>query len=155
MKTWNLEKPVRPAELQAIHEQQGQVAKEYNEAVKSGNKELGTELRVKLNDLRKQAHQGGITHSIAKAGDFFELWIEIHNDTNNRILYNEGNWDVDDGWFESAAVGDIHPGDTAYIHIGGSGFSGISSRTFNCKEIIAWHGSSGGMARLTGRLRAP
>lgn len=112
--------------MQAIHEQLEQVAKEYNEAAKSRNNELTTELRAKLNDLRKQAHQGGITHSIAKSGDFFELWIEIHNNTNNRILYNEGNWDVDYGWFESAAVGDIHPGDTAYIHMGGDGLSGIS-----------------------------
>jgi hypothetical protein len=80
----------------------------------SGNKELATELRMKLNDLRKQAHQGGTTHSISNAGYLFELWIEIHNDTN-RILYNEGNWDVKHGCFESDAVGDIQPGDIAQV----------------------------------------
>lgn len=38
----------------------------------------------------------------------------VHNYTN-RILYGEGHRDVLHGWFKSDAVGDIQPGDIAYI----------------------------------------
>ncbi|GFF24287.1 hypothetical protein IFM46972_00995 [Aspergillus udagawae] len=119
-----IEKADLPAELQSVSEQLQQVSKDYNEAITSGNKELATELRMKLNDLRKQAHQGGTAHGISNAGYLFELWIEIHNRTN-RILYNEGNWDVKHGWFESDAVGDIQPGGIAYIHMAAAGLNGI------------------------------
>lgn len=39
-------------------------------------------------------------------------------------LYNQGNWQVAHGWFESDSVGDIRPGDVAYLHMGG-GFTDI------------------------------
>lgn len=113
-----------PEELHAIRDQLEQVAKEYNEANHSGNKELARQLRVKLNGLRKQAHQGDLKHGVFKSGDAYELWIGIHNNTN-RTLYNEGNWRVDSGWFESNSVGDIRPGGVAYIHMGGNGFTGV------------------------------
>ncbi|KAL7916765.1 hypothetical protein GGI35DRAFT_485921 [Trichoderma velutinum] len=106
-----------PESVKAAHDQLEEVAKEYNKAVQAGNKELAAELRTKLNDLRDKAHEGGHFGSKLQAGDVFEMWIEIHNDTS-RWLRNNGGWKHDHGWWESSAVGDIEPGGVAYIHMG-------------------------------------
>ncbi|RFU79322.1 hypothetical protein TARUN_2890 [Trichoderma arundinaceum] len=120
-----LQKPDAPESVQAIHDQLEEVAREYNAAVESGNKELATELRAKLNNLRKQAQDEGKVQSIAQAGDVYEMWIEIHNTSSSRTLRNAGGWVKDHGWWESAAVGDIGPGGVAYIHMGGGLMYGL------------------------------
>lgn len=74
-----------PEELHAIRDQLEQVDKEYNEANHSGNKELASQLRVKINDIRKQTHQGDLKHGVFKFGGIYELWIEIHNNTNRTV----------------------------------------------------------------------
>ncbi|UKZ74665.1 hypothetical protein TrVFT333_002335 [Trichoderma virens FT-333] len=80
-------KPQQP--VLSLYDQLEGVAQEYNKAVEAGNKELAAELRTKLNDLRKQAHEGGHLQSQLQAGDVYEMWIEIHNNTS-RWLRNAG-----------------------------------------------------------------
>ncbi|KAL7941124.1 hypothetical protein V8C42DRAFT_335815 [Trichoderma barbatum] len=119
-----LNRPDVPEDVQAVHEQLEEVAKEYNAAVDAGNKELATELRAKLNDLRKQSKDVSKILSNAQAGDVYEMWIEIHNNTS-KWMRNSGGWVKHHGWWESAAVGDIEPGGVAYIHMGGGLLNGL------------------------------
>ncbi|KAL5089101.1 hypothetical protein Trisim1_005957 [Trichoderma cf. simile WF8] len=119
-----LKKRDTPESVQAAHDELEEVAQEYNKAVQAGNKELATELRTKLNSLRDKAHAGDHLGSKLQWGDIYEMWIEIYNNTS-RWLRGAGGWQVNHGWFESAAVGDIEPGGVCYIHMGGGAMYGI------------------------------
>lgn len=112
-----------PESLKQINDELQETAAAYNKAVQDGDHESATKLRAKLNDLRQKAKAESKNNGRFNFGDVFQLWIEIHNWAPN-VLCNAGGWDKEHGWWESHAVGNIQPGDVAYIQMGG-GLAGI------------------------------
>lgn len=50
-------------------------------------------------------------------GWYFHLYVEIHNRSKSQTLENMHDWEDVRGRFLSPAVGDIRPGEVAYIHM--------------------------------------
>jgi len=124
-----------PESLKQIYAELEKIAAAYNKAVQDGDQQSATELRAKLDALKQKSQEESKKHP-QLSGDSFELWIEIHNLTSNR-LHNDGDWDVEHGWFESGRVADsLGDGETSYIHMGGALGPGIF-----CIAYYSYHDS--------------
>jgi len=125
-----------PLALKAIQEDIKQTTQANHEAFKAGNHALVAEHSATLDKLaQKSKNTMAVGGTNLVAYGLNNIWIQIHNENTDSVMYNKHGWTVKHGWFRSPAVGDILPGQTIKLAMGGDGVVGIDCEAYYYFDI--------------------